>query len=75
MQAFVGDEFKVDLHVRIGLGEGLGHGAHVGFAIGRLRHEERVERGFGIGVAGKGQAEQGCAEQRGFNGFQHSCLQ
>ena len=50
VQALIGHEFEIDLDVRIGLGEGLGHGADVGLAIGGLRHEQRIERRFGIGV-------------------------
>ena len=49
MQAFIGDEFEVDLDVGIGLGEGVRHRPDIGFAVGSLGHEQRLQRRFGRG--------------------------
>ncbi|MCY1236399.1 hypothetical protein D9M72_490520 [compost metagenome] len=75
MQALIGHEFEINLHVRVGLGEGLGHGAHIRLAIGGLGHEEGVERRFRMRVADEGDAGEGRAKQGGSYRFQHDFLQ
>ncbi len=55
MELLVGNELELYRNVGMVLEVGVGHGAHVGFRIAGLRHEEGVDRRLRMGGAREGE--------------------